>query len=68
MGLLDLFPGRRKRAAEKAEAEAQARVTAQREAEVEPLIQDSLSLAQRLAKHRAENHFAQRINSAFEMR
>lgn len=68
MRLVDMLPGRRKRKAEIAEAKRQAQITAQREADAAPIHQHADSLIARLAAHRAQNHYGQRVNAAFEMR
>lgn len=66
--LRDLFnwlPSRRRRAREHAEAEAEVATTALREEVVEAETREAYRLAHRLAEHRRESHFEQRMRAAY---
>lgn len=63
--LRNLIPSRRRYLRELADAEAQMESTAQREEQVERAVRDAEVVATRLARHRQENHFAQRMRAAY---
>lgn len=63
--LRDLIPSQRRYQRELAEAEAQMEGTAEREAQVDRAVRDAEIVANRLARHRHENHFAQRMRAAY---
>lgn len=65
MGLLDWLPGRRKRHAERIAAAHEAAITDQREQEADKEIRDAYMVAHRLAVHRRQNHFADRMRAAY---
>ena len=65
MGLLDWLPGRRKRHAERADAANEAAITEQREQDADTDIQAAYTVAHRLAAHRRQNHFADRMRAAY---
>lgn len=68
MGLADWLPGRRKRHAERIEAAHEAAITEQRERAADKEIRHAYAVAHKLAEHRDENHFAQRIHQAYRRR
>ena len=68
MGLLDWTPGRRRRDAERIEAEREAAITEQREQEADAEIQAAYVVAHKLAAHRSQDHFADRMRAAYGRR
>ena len=68
MSLTDWLPGRRKRRAEQLDAAHEAAITEQREQDTHTDIQAAYAVAHKLAEHRDENHFAQRIHQAYRRR
>lgn len=68
MRLTDWLPGRRKRRAEQLDAAHEAAITEQRERAAETDIRHAYAIAHKLAEHRRENHFAQRIQHAYHRR
>ena len=65
MGLLDWLPGRRKRRAEQLDAVHEAAITEQREQEADKEIRHAYTVAHKLAAHRRQNHFADRMRAAY---
>ena len=65
MGLLDWTPGRRRRDAERIEAEREAAITEQREQEADEEIRRAYTVAHKLSEHRRRNHFADRMRAAY---
>lgn len=65
MGLLDRLPFRRRRRREEIEAAHAAAITEQREMETDNEIRAACDLAGKLAEHRRQNHFADRIRAAY---
>ena len=65
MGLLDRLPGRRKRRAERIEAAHEAAITEQRERAADKEIRSAHAVAHKLAAHRRQNHFAERMRAAY---
>lgn len=65
MGLLDWLPGRRKRRAERINAAHDAAITEQREHDTHTDIQAAYMVAHKLAAHRRQNHFADRMRAAY---
>lgn len=65
MGLADWLPGRRKRRAERIEAAHEAAITEQREQDTHTDIQAAYMVAHKLAAHRRQNHFADRMRAAY---
>lgn len=63
--MFDWMPRRRKARAEQARAEAEAAETTRREEEAETEIRDAYALAHKLAAHRRQNHFEQRMRAAY---
>lgn len=68
MGLLDRLPGRRKRRAEQADAANEAAITEQREQKTDAEIRHAYTVAHKLAAHRRQNHFADRMRAAYGRR
>lgn len=68
MSLTDWLPGRRKRRAEQLDAAHEAAITEQRERAADVEIRRAYAVAHKLAEHRDENHFAQRIHQAYRRR
>lgn len=65
MGLLDWLPGRRRRRRDEVEAAHDAAITQQREQETDEEIRRAYMVAHKLAEHRRENHFADRMRAAY---
>lgn len=65
MILLDWLPGRRKRRAERVDAAHEAAITEQREHAADEEIQAAYAVAHKLATHRRQNHFANRMRAAY---
>ena len=65
MGLLDWMPSRRRRRAERTDAVHEAAITDRREQEADKEIRRAIAVAHRLAEHRRQNHFAQRMRAAY---
>lgn len=65
MGLLDYLPSRRRRRREEVEAAHAAAITERREMDADTDIQAAYELAGKLAEHRRQNHFADRIRAAY---
>lgn len=65
MGLLDRLPSRRRRRREEVEAAHDAAITEQREQETRTDIQAAYMVAHKLAAHRRQNHFADRMRAAY---
>ena len=65
MGLLDRLPFRRRRRREEVNAAHDAAITEQREQEAESEIRAAYMVAHKLASHRQQNHFADRMRAAY---
>ena len=65
MALLDWLPSRRRRHREKAEAAHEAAITEQREQAADEEIRHAYTIAYKLAAHRRQNHFADRMRAAY---
>ena len=65
MGLLDRLPARRRRRREEVNAAHDAAITEQREQETDNEIRAAYELAGKLAEHRRQNHFADRMRAAY---
>lgn len=65
MGLLDRLPSRRRRRREEVEAAHDAAITEQREQDAQDDIQAAYVVAHKLAAHRRQNHFADRMRAAY---
>ena len=65
MGLADWLPGRRKRHAERIDAAHEAAITEQRERAADKEIRHAYAVAHKLAAHRRQNHFADRMRAAY---
>lgn len=65
MRLTDWLPGRRKRRAEQLDAAHEAAITEQREQDTHTEIQAAYMVAHKLAAHRRQNHFADRMRAAY---
>lgn len=65
MGLLDRLPSRRRRLRAEIEAAHDAAITEQREQEANADIDAAYAIAERLAEHRRQNHFADRMRNAY---
>lgn len=65
MGLLDWLPSRRRRRAERIDAAHEAAITEQREQEADEEIRHAYAVAHKLAAHRRQNHFADRMRAAY---
>ena len=65
MGILDRLPSRRRRRHEEVEAAHDAAITQQREQEADKEIRRAYMVAHKLAEHRRENHFADRMRAAY---
>lgn len=63
--MLDWLPRRKKQREDKERARVEAEATSRREQEADKEIVGAYKLANRLAQHRRENHFAQRIRAAY---
>lgn len=68
MGLLDWLPSRRRRRAERVDAAHEAEITERREQEHDKEIRHAYVVAHRLAEHRRQNHFADRMRAAYGRR
>ena len=66
--IAEAMPARKKRAREWAEARAEAAETTRREAEVDTEVRHAYSVAHKLAAHRRQNHFADRMRAAYGRR
>ena len=65
MGLLDRLPSRRRRRREEVEAAHDAAITEQREHAADEEIRHAYTVAHKLAAHRRQNHFADRMRAAY---
>ena len=65
MGLLDHLPSRRRRRREEVEAAHDAAITEQREQDTDTDIRAAYTVAHKLAAHRSQNHFADRLRAAY---
>ena len=65
MGLLDRLPFRRRRRLEEVNAAHDAAITEQREQKVDAEIDAAYTVAHRLAEHRRQDNFANRMRSAY---
>lgn len=65
MGLLDRLPSRRRRRREEIDAARDAAITEQREQDTHTDIQAAYMVAHKLAAHRRQNHFADRMRAAY---
>lgn len=68
MGLLDRLPSRRRRRREEVDAAHDAAITEQREQDTRAEIQAAYTVARKLAAHRRQNHFAERMRAAYGRR
>ena len=65
MGLLDRLPSRRRRRREEVKAARDAAITERREQDTHTDIQAAYVVAHKLAEHRRQNHFADRMRAAY---
>ena len=65
MGLLDRLPSRRRRRRDEVEAAHDAAITEQREQQTDEEIRRAYAVAHKLAAHRRQNHFADRMRAAY---
>ena len=65
MGLLEWLPSRRRRRAARIDAAHEAAITEQREQDTHDDIQAAYVVAHKLAEHRRQNHFADRMRAAY---